>query len=172
MREGWLNGLAPRIHKGEKFIVFNQGVSEYRKMARERVKECIDRLESLRGIAEEEETVVAFSDSIKNEFEVQCKLMKASDQYAGEKIDGLKSDLQSLMVDYQNAVRSMRAKIAILKKAVAKCPSTVSGALPKVSVPKPKGFGGARMRRNWKTSYGTRSSSLRLLMCLMMKRCP
>ena len=68
--------------------------------------------------------------------------MESSDQYVGERINGLKFDLQSLMVDYQNAVQSMGAKITILKKVVAQCPSTVSDAPPKVSVQEPKGFGG------------------------------
>ena len=40
-------------------------------MARERVKELIARLETLLGVwPEEEETIIAFLDSIKNEFEV------------------------------------------------------------------------------------------------------
>ena len=38
----------------------------------------------------------------------------------------------------------MGAEISILKKVVAECPPTMSGAPPKVRVPKPKGFGGAR----------------------------
>ena len=53
-------------------------------MARERLKERMAQLETLLGDwPEEEETVAAFSDSIKNEFEVQCNLMEASDKYAG-----------------------------------------------------------------------------------------
>ena len=35
------------------------------------------------------------------------------------------------------------AEISILKKVVAQCPPTVSGAPQKVRVPEPKGFGGA-----------------------------
>ena len=97
-------------------------------MAGERVKERIGQLQTLLGEwSEEEEIVVAFADSIKNEFEVQRRLMESSDQYVGERIDGLKSDLQSLMADYHNAVQSMGVEISILKKAVAQqgvgCPS-------------------------------------------------
>ena len=70
-------------------------------MAEERVKERIAQLETLLGNwPEKEETVVVFADSIKNDFEVQCKLMEASDQYAREKIDGLEYDLQALMAEY------------------------------------------------------------------------
>ena len=53
----------------------------------------------------------------------------------GERINGLKFNLQSLMVDYQNAIRSMGAEIAILKKEMVECPSIVLGAPPKVRVP-------------------------------------
>ena len=38
----------------------------------------------------------------------------------------------------------MGAEISILKKVVAQCPSTMSGAPPKARVLKPKGFRGAR----------------------------
>ena len=38
----------------------------------------------------------------------------------------------------------MGVEISILKKVVAQCPPTVSGAPSKVCVPEPKGFGGAR----------------------------
>ena len=93
---------------------------------------------------EGEETLAAFADLIQNEFEVRCRLMESSDQYARERIDGLKSNLQSLMVDYQNAVQSMGAETAILKRAMAQCLSIVSNALTKERVPKPKGFRGAR----------------------------
>ena len=62
-------------------------------------------------------------------------------QYAGERINGLKFDLQSLMADYQNAVQSMGAEITILKKVVAQCPSTVSNAPPKVRVQEQKDLG-------------------------------
>ena len=41
--------------------------------------------------------MTAFVDSMKNEFEVQRNLMEASDKYAGERIDALKTDLQALM---------------------------------------------------------------------------
>ena len=103
------------------------------------------RLETLLGDwPEDEETVTAFADSMKNEFEVQRNLMEASDKYAGERIDTLKTDLQALMAEYQDAVQSMGAEISILKKAVAQSPSTVSGPPQKVRVPEPKGFGGAR----------------------------
>ena len=88
--------------------------------------------------------MTAFADSMKNEFEVQCNLMEASDKYAGEQIDALKTDLQALMAEYQDAVQSMGAEISILKKAVAQSPSTVLGPPQKVRVTKPKGFGGAR----------------------------
>ena len=111
-------------------------VLEPRKMVGERVQERIGRLETLLGERlKEEEAVATFVDSIKNEFEVQCRLVESSDQYVGERIDGLKSDLQSLMDDYQNAVQSMGVEIAILKKAMAQCPSTVSDAPPTVCVP-------------------------------------
>ena len=71
----------------------------------ERVKERTAWLETLLGDwPEEEENVVAFADSIKNEFEVHCNRMEASDKYAGERIDGLKYDLQALMAEYQDAV--------------------------------------------------------------------
>ena len=114
-------------------------------MAGERVKEQIARLATLLGEwLEEEEIVAAFADSIKNEFEVQRNLMEASNKYAGERIDGIKSDLQALMAEYQDAVKSMGAEISILKKVVAQCPPIVSGAAPKVRVLEPKGFGGAR----------------------------
>ena len=71
-------------------------------MVGERLKERMARLETLLGDwpPEEEETVAAFADLIKNEFEVQRNLMEASDKYAGERIDGLKSDLLPLMVEY------------------------------------------------------------------------
>ena len=48
--------------------------------------------------------MAAFADLIKNEFEVQLNLMEASDKYVGERIDGLKYDLQALMAEYQDAV--------------------------------------------------------------------
>ena len=41
-------------------------------------------------------------------------------------------------------MQSMGVEISILKKGVAQCPPTVSGAPQKVRVPEPKGFGGAR----------------------------
>ena len=63
--------------------------------------------------------MAAFADSIKNEFEVQCNLMEASDKYAREMINGLKSDLHALMAKYQDAIQSMGAKISILKMVVA-----------------------------------------------------
>ena len=114
-------------------------------MAGERLKERMARLETLLGDwPEDEDTVTAFADSMKNEFEVQRNLMEASDKYAGERIDALKSDLHALMAEYQDAVQSMGAEISILKKAVAQSPSTVSGHPQKVRVPEPKGFGGAR----------------------------
>ena len=47
------------------------------------------------------------------------------------------------MAEYQDVVQSMRVEISILKKVVAQCPPTVSGASQKVRVPEPKGFGGA-----------------------------
>ena len=54
-------------------------------MAGERVKEQMARLETLLGDwPEEEETVAAFADSIKNEFEAQRNLMEASDKYVGK----------------------------------------------------------------------------------------
>ena len=79
--------------------------------------------------------MVVLANSIKNEFEVQCRLMESSDQYAGERIDGLKFDLQSLMADYQNAVQSMELEIVILKKVMAQCPFTMLDVAPKVCVP-------------------------------------
>ena len=114
-------------------------------MAGERLKERMARLETLLGDwPEDEDTVTAFADSMKNEFEVQRNLMEASDKYAGERIDALKSDLHALMAEYQDAVQSMGAEISILKKAVAQSPSTMSGPPQKVRVPESKGFGGAR----------------------------
>ena len=89
-------------------------------MAGERLKERMARLETLLGDwPEDEDTVTAFADSMKNEFEVQRNLMEASDKYAGEQIDALKTDLQALMTEYQDAVQSMGAEISILKKVVA-----------------------------------------------------
>ena len=97
-------------------------------MARERLKERMARLETLLGdLLEDEDTMTTFADSMKNEFEVQRNLMEASDKYARERIDALKTDLQGLMAEYQDAVQSMGAEISILKKAVAQSPSTVSG---------------------------------------------
>ena len=114
-------------------------------MARERLKERMARLETLLGDwPEDEDTVTAFADSMKNEFEVQHNLMEANDKYAGERIDALKIDLQALMVEYQDAMQSMGAEISILKKVVTQSPSTVSGPPQKVRVPEPKGFRGAR----------------------------
>ena len=81
---------------------------------------------------------------MKNKFETQRNLMETNDKYAGEQIDTLKTDLQALMVEYQDAVQSMAVEISILKKAVAQSPSTVSGPPQKVRVPEPKGFRGAR----------------------------
>ena len=75
-------------------------------MVRERLKERMARLETLLGDwPEKEETVTAFVDSMKNEFEVQRNLMEASDKYAGERIDSLKTDLRALMAEYQGAVQ-------------------------------------------------------------------
>ena len=63
-------------------------------MVGEQLKERMARLETLLGDwLEDEETVTAFADSIKNEFEVQRNLMEASDKYARERIDALKTDL-------------------------------------------------------------------------------
>ena len=71
-------------------------------MVGERLKERMARLETLLGDwPEDEDTVTAFADSMKNEFEVQRNLMEASDKYAGEQIDALKTDLQALMAEYQ-----------------------------------------------------------------------
>ena len=53
--------------------------------------------------------------------------MESRDQYAGERIDGLKSYLKALMDDYQDAIQSMGVEISILKKIVAQCPSTMLG---------------------------------------------
>ena len=93
-------------------------------MAGERLKERMARLETLLGDwPEDEDTVTAFADSMKNEFEVQRNLMEASDKYAGERIDALKTDLQALMAEYQDAVQSMGVEISILKKAVDQSPS-------------------------------------------------
>ena len=115
------------------------------KMDGESLKERMARLETLLGDwPEDEDIVTAFADSMKNEFEVQRNLMEASDKYDGEQIDALKTDLQALMAEYQDAVQSMGAEISILKKVVAPSPSTVSGPPQKVHVPEPKGFGGAR----------------------------
>ena len=55
-------------------------VLEPRKMVGERVQERIGRLETLLGERpNEEETVATFVDSIKNEFEVQYRLVESSD---------------------------------------------------------------------------------------------
>ena len=114
-------------------------------MAGERLKELMARLETLLGDwPEDEDIVTAFADSMKNEFEVQRNLMESSDKYAGERIDALKIDLQSLMAEYQDAMQSMGAEISILKKVVAQSPSTMSGPPQKVPVPEPNGFRGAR----------------------------
>ena len=51
--------------------------------------------------------MTAFADSMKNEFEVQRNLMEACDKYARERIDALKTNLQALMAEYQDAVQSM-----------------------------------------------------------------
>ena len=70
-------------------------------MAGERLKERMAWLETMLGDwLEDEDTVTAFVDSMKNEFEVQHNLMEASDKYAGEQIDALKTDLQTLMDEY------------------------------------------------------------------------
>ena len=116
--------------------------------------------------------MTTFANSMKNEFEVQRNLMEASDKYAGERIDALKTNLQALTAEYQGAVLSMGAEISILKKVVAQSPPTVSGPPQKVHVPEPKGLGVLGMLKNWKISYGTWSSSSRLLMCPMRKWCP
>ena len=114
-------------------------------MAGERLKERMARLEMLLGDwPEDEDIVIAFAESMKNKFEVQFNLMEAGDKYAGERIDALKTSLQALMAEYQDAVQSMGAEISILKKVVAQSPSTVSGPPQKVRIPEPKGFGGAR----------------------------
>ena len=77
-------------------------------MARERLKERMAWLETLLGDwPEEEETMITFADSMKNEFDVQRNPMEANDKYAGERIDALKIDLQALMAKYQDAVQSM-----------------------------------------------------------------
>ena len=49
-----------------------------------------------------------------------------------------------MIAKHQDAIQSLGAKISILKKVVAQCPPTVSGAPPKVRVLEPKGFKGAR----------------------------
>ena len=86
------------------------------------------RLEMLLGDwPEEEDTVTAFADSMKNKFGVQHNLMEASDKYSGERINALKTDLHALMAEYQDAVQSMGAEISILKKVVAQSPPTMSG---------------------------------------------
>ena len=74
--------------------------------------------------------------------------MEASDKYAGEQIDALKTDLQALMAEYQDVVQSMGAEISILKKAVAQSPFTVSGPPQKVRVSEPKGLGVLEMLRS------------------------
>ena len=70
--------------------------------------------------------------------------MESSNRNAGERINGLKYDMQALMANLQNTIQSMGAEITILKKVVPKFPFTVSDAPSKVCVPEPKGFGGAR----------------------------
>ena len=49
-------------------------------------------------------TIEGMDGPVGNEFEVQRNLMEASDKYAGERIDALKTDLQTLMAEYQDAV--------------------------------------------------------------------
>ena len=60
--------------EGEKFIVIIRGVTSgirASKMAGERLKERMARLETLLGVwPEDEDTMTAFADSMKNEFEV------------------------------------------------------------------------------------------------------
>ena len=80
-------------------------------MAGERLKERMAQLETLlRDWPGEEETVTAFANSMKNEFEVQRNLMEASDKYAGERIDAFKTDLQALMAECQDVVQSRGQK--------------------------------------------------------------
>ncbi|KAL6350071.1 hypothetical protein AAG906_004006 [Vitis piasezkii] len=74
--------------------------------------------------------------------------------------------------------QSMRAwdsygeDIAVLKKTVLQGCSSGLEAPPKARVLELKGFNGNRMRRSWRISYGTWSSSSRLLMFLMARKCP
>ena len=56
----------------------------------------------------------------------------------------LKSDMQSLMNDFKEALQSYGKDITVLKKVVLQGSSSGPEAPPKVRVPDPKGFNGNR----------------------------
>ena len=116
-------------------------------MSEETLKVRTARLEQLLGEwPSKEGTVASWADQIRNEIEVQRRLVEQHDDFVEEKVKGLKTDVHvhTLIGDFQVKCSHWWKTLAILKKVVSYGALPVLHASPKVRVSKVKGFSGNR----------------------------
>ncbi|RVW19038.1 hypothetical protein CK203_095041 [Vitis vinifera] len=93
----------------------------------------------------EEDTVASWAEHTMGEIQVQRSLLENHDNFFEENIVGFKAEMQSLMDEFKDTLRSYGEDVAVLKKAVLQGSSSGPDApSSKVRVPEPKGFNGNR----------------------------
>ena len=79
-----------------------------------------------------------------NELRVQKDLTEKHVEYVEEQVVSLKAELLGVKEDLNLTLQTLQEDVAVLKKAVLRTSPRTTDASPKVRVPEPKGFDGAR----------------------------
>ena len=66
----------------------------------------------------EEDTMASWAEHTMGEIQVQRSLLETHDNFFEEKLVGFKTEMQSLMDDFKDTLRSYGEDIAVLKKAM------------------------------------------------------
>ena len=62
--------------------------------------------------------MASWADRMQNDVGVQRHLVEQNEEFAGEKIRNLRTDLQTLGEDFELKLQSMSKDVAVLKKAI------------------------------------------------------
>ena len=113
-------------------------------MAGETLKERVAKLEQLMGEWNYEEGIVtAWALEAMNELRVQRDLAEKHADHVEAQVVSLKAELLTVKKNFNLTPQTLQ-DVAMLKKAVLRTSPQTTDASPKVRVPEPKDFGGAR----------------------------
>ena len=92
----------------------------------------------------EEGTVIAWAAEAMNELRLKRDLAEKQADHVEEQVASLKADLLTVKENFNLTLEALQEDVVVLKKAVLQTSPRASDALPKVRLPKLKGFDGAR----------------------------